>query len=162
MGRADDLAARYAAASPEERQRLNKEMLGASRGSGRRSKRRDPEATQQRAYLAQLAIKLPIVREFTFSVPNERMSKGETGRMLALGMSPGVCDLLCPLPTRTGHGGFAIEFKAPERAREDNPLAGCTDSQIAWLERFKCCGWFACVRYTAESALQTALEHYGE
>jgi hypothetical protein len=137
-------------AKEARKQLLSAHSLNNSRATPRK-RRKDPEGVEQRAYLDRLKWERPVVYEHTFSVPNERASKGEAGRLKALGVKTGIPDLLCILPSPSGvWRGLALEFKAPGREGERD--GGRTPTQVEWGERFEAAGWLYAVVYSAASA----------
>ncbi len=139
---------------------MNGGSLINSGGKTRKGKRRnDPEGQEQRAYLDRLKWERPDVYACTFSVANERMSKGEAGRMRALGVKSGIPDLLCILPPPSGRWrGLGLEFKAPGRQGEHE--GGRSPLQVEWGDRFGgIAGWFYRVVYSADEAWAAMLEY---
>lgn len=160
----DQLQALARAGGPEAREARHELLLRASgqrggRSSGRK-RRGDPEGEAQRTYLALLEMEMPLVYAYTFSVPLERVSKGMTGRLKALGARPGIMDLLCILPPPSGLWvGMALEFKAEGRERERE--GGRSPAQVEWAEKFIAARWFYRVVYTADQGMEAARECYG-
>lgn len=134
-------------------------LINCIGGHSKKKKRNDPEGAEQRVYLDRLRWTRPDVWACTFSVANERMSRGEAGRLKALGVRVGIPDLLCILPSPSGRWrGMALEFKAPGRERQAR--GGRTVAQVEWGERFEVvAGWFYRVVYSADEAWAAMLEY---
>lgn len=75
-----------------------------------------------------------------FHCANERRANRAYGAKLkALGVSPGVPDLIIVWPTCTGAPGAAIELKTSK--------GRASKAQFAWLARYQAVGWFGEVLY---------------
>jgi hypothetical protein len=73
--------------------------------------------------------------ELAFHVPNGGLrNKGVAGELKAMGVRPGVPDVLLPIAAR-GYIGLAIELKAGTNTT--------SDLQDRWLGRLRDCGWYA-------------------
>lgn len=111
--------------------------------SGRRRRRgriaRSPEEAIHRAciqWAATQAARYPLLR-WIFHVPNGGMRpKGEAGKLKAMGVRPGLPDIL--LPRRNGPwSGLAVEVKSPS-----GRLSRC---QADWLAALAQDGWLTAV-----------------
>lgn len=85
----------------------------------RKPRRKQPEEDLQRAvfmWVRQSEPLHPALRWF-FHTPNGgARSAGEAGKLKAMGVRPGVADVICPFPSGPWHG-FACELKAPGREK---------------------------------------------
>jgi hypothetical protein len=117
----------------------------------RKKKRNAPEEDLQRACVewAELASgRYPLLRRL-IHVPNGgKRSKGEAGKMKAMGVKKGVLDLLLPLPSGR-YPGFAVELKAPG--------GKTTPEQDEWLEDFHQAGWLTGVCYSLQEFIDLAM-----
>lgn len=103
------------------------------------AERNYPEWAEQKA-LVDLALmhegRFPVLRGL-FHPPNEaKRSKAQHGMLIAVGMRPGVSDLILPR-ARRGYLGLAIEMKAPGKIGEVTP------AQKAFLQQQSEEGWAA-------------------
>lgn len=84
------------------------------------------------------------VLEFMFHCPNGGKRDGITGgQMRALGVKPGVPDLLMPIAA-SGCVGLAIEMKSA--------IGSTTDEQEKWLDALRLNGWATHVCRSADAA----------
>lgn len=117
----------------------------------RKKKRNSPEEDLQRACVewAELASgRHPLLRRL-IHVPNGgKRSKGEAGKMKAMGVKKGVPDLLLPLPSGI-YPGLAIELKAPG--------GKTTIEQDEWLADFSRAGWLTGVCYSLQEFIELAM-----
>jgi hypothetical protein len=98
------------------------------------------EEAEQRALMRWLELQHPAAYEHTCHVPNGGgRSKAEAGIFRALGVKPGVPDLLCFLP-RGGSAGLALELK-----RRNAPPSAVSCAQAEWLTRLRENGWSVAV-----------------
>lgn len=119
-----------------------------------RTRRAEHEEDAQIALMSWLQLQYPAVFERTAHVPNGgQRGKRIAGRMKAMGVKPGVPDILCFVPSR-GHNGLAIEMKRPGA-----PPSATSKEQHAWLRHLEGLGWHACVCRGFEEA-KTAIEGY--
>lgn len=83
-----------------------------------------------------------------FSVPNEgKRSVRLAARMRAMGLTPGVADLIIVRnPT------LAIELKAAHRFKERN--GGLSPAQVAWQLAARANGWVVITAYGAKDAIK--------
>lgn len=73
--------------------------------------------------------------ELAFHVPNGGLrAKGVAGELKAMGVRPGVPDILLPVAAR-GYIGLAIELKVGSNTT--------SDVQARWLDLLGCYGWYA-------------------
>jgi hypothetical protein len=103
-----------------------------------KQKRRYPEDEAQRALMQWLQIQHPAAYAWTIHVPNGgRRGAAEAGIFKALGVKPGVPDVLCFAPIG-GFVGLAVEMKRPGATR-----SSISDEQRYWIERLRKAGWRA-------------------
>jgi hypothetical protein len=82
------------------------------------------------------------ILEWIIHVPNGgKRPRGAAGRLKAMGVKPGVLDVLLPLPFN-GWSGLAIEMKVGRNKT--------TEQQDDWLEVFEASGYYTAVCYTLE------------
>lgn len=79
-------------------------------------------------------------------------SKGEGGKLKAMGARKGVVDVISPFPA-AGGPGLAIEIKAPK--------AKATPEQKEFLERAASCGWVHGVCYGLEEFQALVRQYLG-
>lgn len=91
-----------------------------------------------------------------FHVPNERANKAERCQLSAAGVMPGVPDLVVLREPRA-----VLELKRADRISANDPEAGASDAQRAWLASFRQKGWQARVCYGARDASQWLASLYG-
>lgn len=115
-----------------------------------KKKRNAPEEDLHRACVewADLAAgRYPLLRRM-IHVPNGgKRSKGEAGKMKAMGVKKGVPDLLLPLPSG-GYAGLAVELKAHG--------GKVTSEQDEWLDCFGQAGWLTGVCYSLQEFIDLA------
>lgn len=99
-----------------------------------------PEWQEQKALLDLVLmheLRYPVLTAI-FHPPNEaKRSKAQHGMLLAIGMRPGVADLILPR-ARRGYLGLVVEMKAP------GSLSATTPAQKAFLRQQAEEGWLAC------------------
>lgn len=82
------------------------------------------------------------ILEWIIHVPNGgKRPRGAAGKLKAMGVKPGVLDVLLPLPFN-GWSGLAIEMKVGRNKT--------TEQQDDWLEVFEASGYYTAVCYTLE------------
>jgi len=82
------------------------------------------------------------ILEWIIHVPNGgKRPRGAAGKLKAMGVKPGVLDVLLPLPFN-GWAGLAIEMKVGRNKT--------TDQQDDWLQVFEASGYYTAVCYTLE------------
>lgn len=82
------------------------------------------------------------ILEWIIHVPNGgKRPRGAAGKLKAMGVKPGVLDVLLPLPFN-GWSGLAIEMKVGRNKT--------TEQQDDWLEVFHASGYYTAVCYTLE------------
>lgn len=96
-----------------------------------------------------------------FHAANERANETERAILSGLGVKSGVPDIIVFKRLPCGGPGLAIEMKAPERKREDDPLAGTTPAQSAMLASMAEEGWLTAVCYSADEAMALVRATYG-
>lgn len=111
----------------------------------RRRVRFRPEEVEQRAlvyWAEQHVTRYPELR-WLFAVPNQRGTRKpwEMGILSAMGVKPGVCDLILPVraPFPGTAPGAVVEVKAPGELGRTSP------EQQAWLQHFANQGWAVAV-----------------
>jgi hypothetical protein len=88
-----------------------------------------------------------------FHVPNGGVRHPATGaRFKAMGVKPGVPDVLLPVPNGK-YTGLAIEMKAGKNQ--------ATDYQQWWLKQLQVCGWYTMVAHDWVPAAVTTLVYLG-
>ncbi len=104
--------------------------------------------------------------KFYHAIPNggnrgdtEKSRAIEGGRMKAEGVKPGVLDTCWPL-ARGGYCGLYIEMKRKSLLNPDNPLAGCSEDQLAFGQFIHEQGYYATVCYGWEHATRTLQAYY--
>jgi hypothetical protein len=104
------------------------------------SRTRRREDAEQRALMEWLQLQHPEAFEHTCHPPNGGgRSKAEAGAFKALGVKPGVPDVLCFL-RRGGSVGLALELK-----RQGAPPSAVSRDQEKWLARLRDNGWSVAV-----------------
>jgi len=106
--------------------------------SPRRRLVRDEESLHKACVelLAWLSSRHPIL-QWMLHVPNGgKRPKGEAGRLKAMGVRPGVPDLLLPIPSGNW-SGLAVELKSP--------TGRLSPAQAAWLDRLEQAGYLVAV-----------------
>lgn len=104
------------------------------------SERNYPEWNEQKALIdvAQMHVGRFGVLTGLFHCPNEaKRTRAQHGMLMAVGMRPGVSDLLLPR-SRRGYLGLAIEMKAPGR------ITSLTKEQLQFLVQQRAEGWLCC------------------
>lgn len=82
------------------------------------------------------------ILEWIIHVPNGgKRPRGAAGKLKAMGVKPGVLDVLLPLPFN-GWSGLAIEMKVGSNKT--------TEQQDDWLKVFEASGYYTAVCYTLE------------
>ena len=82
------------------------------------------------------------ILEWIIHVPNGgKRPRGAAGKLKAMGVKPGVLDVLLPLPFN-GWSGLAIEMKVGSNKT--------TEQQDDWLQVFEASGYYTAVCYTLE------------
>lgn len=82
------------------------------------------------------------ILEWIIHVPNGgKRPRGAAGKLKAMGVKPGVLDVLLPLPFN-GWSGLAIEMKVGSNKT--------TEQQDDWLHVFEASGYYTAVCYTLE------------
>lgn len=82
------------------------------------------------------------ILEWIIHVPNGgKRPRGAAGKLKAMGVKPGVLDVLLPLPFN-GWSGLAIEMKVGSNRT--------TEQQDDWLQAFAASGYYTAVCYTLE------------
>lgn len=125
------------------------QLVGQNKTRSTRPRRQAPEEQLHRAVFEWIFLhqqRHPILYHF-MHVPNGgARSKGEAGKMKAMGVRRGVSDILCPFGNN-GWAGFACELKAPKQkptpeqrdflkiANDKGYLTGVCDSMEGFLER---------------------------
>jgi hypothetical protein len=109
-------------------------------------KRASPEEDLQRACVAFAGVlrsSHPILDYLFHPANGGKRPPGEAGKLKALGVRPGVPDLMLPLPSPSGRWrGLALELKAPSgRLAED---------QRRWLDALQMQGWLVGVIWNFE------------
>lgn len=101
-----------------------------------RRRPREIEDAEQIALIGWLRLHHPLAATYTTHPPNGGVrSKREAGRFRAMGVSPGVPDVLCFL--RCGRfNGLAIELKRPGA-----PPSAVSREQLLWLKLLDGQGW---------------------
>lgn len=90
---------------------------------------------------------------YLFHCPNGGKRDAVTGgQMRALGVKPGVPDLLLPIEAH-GYNGLAIEMKSA--------TGSTTPDQDRWLATLKDNGWLVHVCRSAEAARSAVVEYLG-
>lgn len=98
------------------------------------------EEAEQRALMTWLRLQHPTAYEHTAHPPNGgARSKAEAGAFKALGVKPGVPDLLCFM-RRGEFSGLALELK-----RRNAPPSAVSCDQAEWLTRLRANGWSVAV-----------------
>lgn len=83
------------------------------------------------------------ILEWIIHVPNGgKRPRGAAGKLKAMGVKPGVLDILLPLPYN-GWSGLAIELKVGSNKT--------TEQQDDWLEVLQASGYYTAVCYTLEA-----------
>lgn len=83
------------------------------------------------------------ILEWVIHVPNGgKRPRGAAGKLKAMGVKPGVLDVLLPLPYN-GWSGLAIEMKVGSNKT--------TEQQDDWLDVFEASGYYTAVCYTLET-----------
>lgn len=111
--------------------------------SPRRRLVRDEESLHKACVelLAWLSSRHPIL-QWMLHVPNGgKRPKGEAGRLKAMGVRPGVPDLLLPIPSGNW-SGLAVELKSP--------TGRLSPAQAAWLDRLEQAGYLVAARRSIE------------
>jgi hypothetical protein len=86
-------------------------------------------------------------------VPNGgARSKGEAGKLKAMGVRKGVSDIICHFPGAVGNG-FACELKAPG--------GKATPEQLVYLEKARAHGWVTGICDSFEGFLTLAYLYLG-
>lgn len=94
----------------------------------------------------------PVLR-FMMHVPNGGVrSKGEAGKLKAMGVRKGISDVICPF-TSGSFKGFACELKAPK--------GRCTPEQTDYLEEAKSDGWLTGVCFSLDEFVVMAQAYLG-
>jgi hypothetical protein len=121
------------------------EMTLAAYRASQRAPRRSEETDAQIALfdlLTRLEGRWPLL-QWAFHVPNgEKRDKATAARLKAMGLKPGVCDILVPVQRYDAAlnvcwPGLAVEMKAT--------TGKPSDDQKRWLAHFKQQGWFCAV-----------------
>lgn len=82
------------------------------------------------------------ILEWIIHVPNGgKRPRGAAGKLKAMGVKPGVLDVLLPLPFN-GWSGLAIEMKVGSNKT--------TEQQDDWLQVFEASGYYTAICYTLE------------
>lgn len=119
------------------------------------------EAQHQQAlfdFLARVQGQLPAVA-YAFHVPNgEKREKATGARLKAMGVRPGVPDVLMPVRSR-GFVGLALELKRPSRRRERD--GGVAAEQGRWLDHLEAEGWCCVVAWSWEEAATELVRYLG-
>jgi hypothetical protein len=118
-------------------------------------KRASPEEDLHRlvfAWIFAMQRTHPIL-DFMMHVPNGGgRSKGEAGKLKAMGVRRGVPDVLCPFKC-SGFNGFACELKAPN--------GKCSPEQNMFLTKAKNDGWLVGVCFTFDEFVSLANLYLG-
>jgi hypothetical protein len=109
-------------------------------------------------FLAHIEGQVPAVA-FAFHVPNgEKREKATAARLKAMGVKPGVPDILLPVRSRD-FVGLALELKRPTRRRERD--GGVAPAQERWLDHLEAEGWCCVVAWSWEEAARELLRYLG-
>lgn len=105
----------------------------------------------------------PQVR-WLYAVPNGFFgSAGQKAKMKAEGLKNGVPDVFLPVkqyvPNRVVSLGLYIELKIPEKKRDIDDLAGCSEEQVQWIEFLRNEGYKVYVCYGWEDARDKIIEY---
>lgn len=93
------------------------------------------------------------ILSWAIHVPNGgKRPKGEAGKMKAMGVKPGVPDILLPMP-HNGYAGMAIELKSPT-----GPVSA---DQRDWLEEFEARNYCTAVCRELDSFIAVARRFLG-
>lgn len=112
-------------------------ILAAGTKTAPKKKRNTEEEDLQRACIEWASLncaRLPLL-SWLVHIPNGgRRPKGEAGKLKALGVKPGVPDLLLPVPSPFGNwNGLALELKSS--------VGKLSEAQHNWLTKLEKAGW---------------------
>jgi len=120
--------------------------------SKRKPRRKQPEEDLQRAvfvWVRQRESFQPRLRWFLHTPNGGARSSGEAGKLKAMGVRPGVSDVICPFPSGAWVG-FACELKAPGREKS------LSAEQQEFLEMARESGWLCGVATTLDQFVSLA------
>lgn len=110
------------------------------------------------------ATKYPLA-QWLFAVPNGFFgSAGQKAKMKAEGLKSGVPDMILPVSKFRAVDdmpwcGLFVELKTLEHKRVNNPLAGCSDEQKAWVAFLRSQGYQCEVAYGWQEAVKVIVEY---
>lgn len=129
---------------------MKPQAMRVLKAPARRAPRIDREGLEQAALMAELRLRLPVVADLIYHVPNGgHRVKAVAAKLKAQGVKAGIPDLVLPM-ARGGWFGLYIEFKA-------NPPfdAPVSPSQDAYLQKLHREGYLAVVCRGSIDAVQT-------
>jgi len=110
------------------------------------ARRASPEEDLQRLcveYAGALSLKYPLLDYLFHPANGGKRPKGEAGKLKALGVKPGVPDLMLPFPSPTGKWpGMALELKAPK--------GSVSEDQWSWMGKAMGQGWLVGIVWSFE------------
>lgn len=129
--------------------------LAAGRNVTKKVKRATPEEDLHRAVFEWIFLnetRYPELQNHMHCPNGGARSKGEAGKLKAMGVRKGVSDVINPFPS-AGGAGFACELKAPSKKP--------TSEQALYLETAASHGWVTGVCYTLEQFVALTERYLG-